>query len=181
MYVRATSPSQRRESSLVIGANMQRMEKKKKVFRQHIFAFQNAVMTFEEEKMVLALATLRATEKRCATSSSYSPSLLTSSPSFSSFQNLVKYRLVQDVWSDASSTSTSPTVSKKFLSPPIGKEKKVVPIVFIDVCKESKSQRSYFPLQRAKRTNQGNNKRFHSRSTYLPTLFTKLLGMLTLP
>ena len=52
-----------------------------------VFAFlQNAVMTFEEEKMSLALSTLRTAEKRCTSDISWSPS-------FNNLQQTVKSRL----------------------------------------------------------------------------------------
>ena len=53
---------------------------------------QNAVMTFEEEKMAFALATLKAAEKRCSSNNPISGGhgglggRLSSSPSFSSLQ-----------------------------------------------------------------------------------------------
>ena len=50
------------------------------------FFFQNAVMTFEEEKMSLALSTLRTAEKRCTSDISWSPS-------FNNLQQTVKSRL----------------------------------------------------------------------------------------
>jgi len=49
-------------------------------------AFINAVMTFEEEKMSLALSTLRTAEKRCTSDISWSPS-------FNNLQQTVKSRL----------------------------------------------------------------------------------------
>ena len=52
-----------------------------------LFHTQNAVMTFEEEKMALALSTLRATEKRCSNDLSWSPS-------FSNLQQSVRSRSV---------------------------------------------------------------------------------------
>ena len=45
------------------------------------FYFQNALMTFEEDKMAKSLTTLRAMEKRCSSNLSWSPS-------FSSFQSM---------------------------------------------------------------------------------------------
>ena len=59
-------------------------------------SLQNAVMTFEEEKMAFALATLKAAEKRCSSNSpittgGHSSGLggrLSSSPSFSSLQSM---------------------------------------------------------------------------------------------
>ena len=52
-----------------------------------LFSFlQNAVMTFEEEKMSLALSTLRTAEKRCTSDISWSPS-------FNNLQQTVRSRL----------------------------------------------------------------------------------------
>ena len=45
------------------------------------FYLQNALMTFEEDKMAKSLTTLRAMEKRCSSNLSWSPS-------FSSFQSM---------------------------------------------------------------------------------------------
>ena len=62
-------------------------------------------MTFEEEKLALALATLRATEKRCMSdASTANPSTNTwSVPSFSNLQQSVKSRF----WSGFSHSSSS--------------------------------------------------------------------------
>ena len=63
-------------------------------------------MTFEEEKLALALATLRATEKRClsdASSVNASTNASWAVPSFSNLQQSVKSRF----WSGFSHSSSS--------------------------------------------------------------------------
>lgn len=61
-----------------------------------LFTFQNAVMTFEEEKLNLALSTLRATEKRLSSDLAWSPSLV-------GLQQTVRSRL----WGFGGSSSTT--------------------------------------------------------------------------
>ena len=65
--------------------------------------FQNAIMTFEEEKLALALATLRATEKRCMSDVTSASPTTWSVPSFSNLHQSVKSRL----WSGFSHSSSS--------------------------------------------------------------------------
>ena len=60
-------------------------------------------MTFEEEKLALALATLRATEKRCMSDATTQASPTWSVPSFSNLQQSVKSRF----WSGFSHSSSS--------------------------------------------------------------------------
>ena len=69
------------------------------------FLLQNALMTFEEEKLALALATLRATEKRCLSDASTANASTNawSVPSFSHLQQSVKSRF----WSGFSHSSSS--------------------------------------------------------------------------
>ena len=64
--------------------------------------FQNALMTFEEEKMAKSLTTLRAMEKRCSSNLSWSPS-------FSSFQSM-KSR----IWGVGSQSQSTPTTVSKW-------------------------------------------------------------------
>ena len=63
------------------------------------FPLQNALMTFEEEKMAKSLTTLRAMEKRCSSNLSWSPS-------FTSFQSM-KSKL----WGSNQLSSASQSVS----------------------------------------------------------------------
>ena len=64
-----------------------------------LFPLQNALMTFEEEKMAKSLTTLRAMEKRCSSNLSWSPS-------FTSFQSM-KSKL----WGSNQLSSVSQSVS----------------------------------------------------------------------
>jgi len=72
------------------------------LWKSLFWLFQNALMTFEEEKMAKSLTTLRAMEKRCSSNLSWSPS-------FSSFQSM-KSR----IWGVGSQSQSTPTTVSKW-------------------------------------------------------------------
>ena len=76
------------------------------------FFVQNALMTFEEEKMAKSSATLRAMEKRCSSNLSWSPS-------FSSFQSMKSRLWGTQILSNQQTQNVSAYTVKYFVNTPI--------------------------------------------------------------